>query len=54
MKTRPKLCDARVCVRLPRKLVEVINKECGKNGSKLSTFVREALVESLSSIELSR
>ena len=54
MKTRPKVCDARVCVRLPRKLVEVINKETDKTGVSLSVFVREALVESLSSIVLSR
>ena len=54
MKKRPNVCDTRICIRLPRKLVETINKETDKTGVSLSVFVREALVESLSSIVLSR
>lgn len=54
MKTRPKVCDERICIRLPKALVEHINKETDKSGTSLSVFVREALVESLSSIVLSR
>ena len=54
MKQQPRVCDARICIRLSRQLMEVINQECDKNGSKLSTFVREALVESLSSLVMSR
>ena len=54
MKTRPKVCDERICIRLPKTLVEHINKETDKTGVSLSVFVREALVESLSSIVLSR
>jgi predicted DNA binding CopG/RHH family protein len=50
MKQRPRVCDERICVRLPNALVATINKECNKNGSNLSTFVRESLVESLSRV----
>ena len=50
MKQQPRVCDARICIRLSRQLMEVINQECDKNGSKLSTFVRESLVAQLSRV----
>ena len=48
MKKRPNVCDTRICIRLPWKLVETINKECDKTNTNLSVFTREALVELLS------
>jgi len=51
---RPNVCDTRICIRLPRKLVEVINKECHHNDTTLSVFVRQSLVDALSQIELDK
>lgn len=48
MKTRPIVCDERICIRLPRKLVETIRKECDQTETTVSIFTREALVELLS------
>ncbi len=46
---RTKVCDERICVRLPNALIAHIAKECAKDGTKLSAFVRESLVETLAS-----
>ncbi len=51
---RTKVCDERICVRLPNALIAHIAKECAKDGTKLSAFVRESLVEHLSPQEQTR
>jgi hypothetical protein len=54
MKKRPNVCDSRICIRLPRTLVNIINTECDKHDTNLSVFVRQSLVETLSQIELDK
>ena len=51
---RPITCDARICIRLPRTLVETIKKQCHQHDTTLSVFVRQSLVETLSQIELDK
>ncbi len=48
-KQRSKVCDERICVRLPKALVTNIRKETDKENISLSLFVRSALVEMLTS-----
>lgn len=50
MKTRPYVFDERICIRLPRTLVETINKECDKTETQLSAYVRSVLVNALSGV----
>jgi hypothetical protein len=45
---RQTICDERICVRLPRTLVETISKECDRTDTTLSSLTRTALVEFLS------
>ena len=45
---RPITCDARICIRLPRTLVETVKQQCHQTETPLSVFVRSALVETLS------
>ena len=54
MKKRPNVCDSRICIRLPRTLVDIINKECHQHDTTLSVFVRQSLVDALSQIELDK
>lgn len=54
MKNRPIVCDERICIRLPKKLVELVSRECQKNDETLSVFVRSALVDVLSQAEIDR
>ena len=51
---RPITCDARVCIRLPKKLVELVSRECKRNDETLSVFVRSALVDVISQAEIDR
>lgn len=45
---RSNVCDTRICIRLPKPLAERIAKECDKNDTQLSSWVRGVLVNALS------
>lgn len=54
MKTRDRVCDERITIRLPQQLVATIQKECHRTDRTTSDIVRQSLVEHLSPKEPTR
>jgi len=46
MNTKPRVCDERLALRVPKSLMEAVRKECG--AGEVSEWIRSAMVEKAS------